>query len=172
MITSAATSPGWACRAACSNLQRVACCACCGANGANCALPRPSRALVCAASLGAGWLLRLPETSVVPLAFASGLMALALSRNGLIRLLGTGPLLYLGEISYSTYLAHFLLFILFKQLFLDASLQMGWLGLAGFIAIVMAASVALYHMVEKPAQRWLNQHQPRRATLPKPATTA
>ena len=127
-------------------------------------------ALVCGASLIAGWQLHLAETAVVPIAFASGLMALALSRNFITRSLGKGLLLYLGEISYSTYLAHFLLFILFKQLFLDAGLQMGWPGLAGFLALVLAASIALYHLVEKPAQRWLNRHPPHRSSAPRPVT--
>jgi peptidoglycan/LPS O-acetylase OafA/YrhL len=128
-------------------------------------------ALVCAASLVAGWQLHLPETAVVPITFASGLMALALSRNVVTRCLGQGTLLYLGEISYSTYLAHFLLFILFKQLFLDAGLQMGWLGLLGFLAIVLAVSMALYRFVEKPAQRWLNRHPPHGLLVARPATS-
>ena len=128
-------------------------------------------AFVCGATLIAGWRLDLPETAIVPIAFASGLMALALSRNLVTRILGQGFFLYLGEISYSTYLAHFLLFILFKQLFLDASLQMGWLGLLGFLAIVLTVSMALYHFVEKPAQRWLNRHPPLSLRVARPATS-
>ena len=130
----------------------------------------PIAALVCGASLVEGWRLHLAETAIVPLAFASGLAALALSRNVITRNLGRGALLYLGEISYSTYLAHFLLFIVYKQIFVDASLQLGWLGLCGFLALVLAASMALYHFVEKPAQRWLNRHPPRRSATPSPAT--
>ena len=128
-------------------------------------------ALVCGAALIAGWRLQLPETAIVPIAFASGLMALALSRNLVTSILGQGTLLYLGEISYSTYLAHFLLFILFKQIFLDASLQMGWLGLLGFLAIVLSVSMALYRFVEKPAQRWLNRHPPHGLRVARPATS-
>ena len=125
---------------------------------------------VCALSLVAGWRLQLPETAIVPLAFASGLMALALSRNFLTRFLGQGTVLYLGEISYSTYLAHFLLFIVFKQLFLNASLQIGWLGLLGFLVTVLAISMAFFRFVEKPAQRWLNQHPPHRRLAARPVT--
>ena len=129
----------------------------------------PLAALACAAALVTGLVVQLPETAFVPLAFASGLMALALSRSFITRLLGQGSLLYLGEISYSTYLAHFLLF---KQLFVGATLQLGWPGLFGFLALVLAASMALYCFVEKPAQRWLNQHPPHRAaTPPKPVST-
>ena len=59
-----------------------------------------------------------------------------------------------------TYLAHFLLFIVWKLLFVDASLQLGWAGLAGFVAALAVLSAALYHGLEKPAQRWLNHHPP------------
>jgi peptidoglycan/LPS O-acetylase OafA/YrhL len=125
------------------------------------ALVASAAAAVCGAVLAAGWLLALPETAFVPASFAAGLMALALGRGGLARLLGSPLPRYLGEISYSTYLAHFLLFIVFKLMFVDASLQIGWAGLAGFLAMVLAASAGFYHLVEKPAQRALNRHRPR-----------
>lgn len=117
--------------------------------------------LACTALLGLGWVLDLPETAFVPAAFFTGLLALALGRGAIARLLGGRVLTYLGEISYSTYLAHFGLFIVFKLLFVDASLQLGWGQLAGFLALVLAASVLLYHGLEKPAQRLLNRRPPR-----------
>ena len=107
------------------------------------------------------WILSLPETALVPPLFFAALLALALDRGPISRLLSTPVLRYLGEISYSTYLSHFLLFILFKLAFVDTSRQVGWLGLAGFLALVLAASVVLYHGVEKPAQRWLGRRPPR-----------
>ncbi len=116
------------------------------------------------AGLGQG----LPETGWVPAAFFTGLLALALGRGPVVRLLGGKALTYLGEISYSTYLAHFGLFIVFKLAFVDQSLQLGWVGLAGFLAVVLAASMALYHGLEKPAQRWLNGHPPHWAQRPVP----
>jgi peptidoglycan/LPS O-acetylase OafA/YrhL len=114
-----------------------------------------------AAALAAGWLFSLPETAFVPGAFAAALMALALGRGSLVKLLGSPLPRYLGEISYSTYLAHYLLFIVFKLAFVDASLEIGWTGFAGFLAMVLAASIGFYHLVEKPAQRKLNRHRPR-----------
>ncbi|MFM5950311.1 MAG: acyltransferase family protein [Novosphingobium sp.] len=116
----------------------------------------------------ASLVLGLPETAFVPATFFAGLLALALGRGPLVQLLGAKALTYLGEISYSTYLAHFLLFIMFKLAFVDTSLQLGWGGLAGFLALVLAASVGLYHGLEKPAQRWLNAHPPRWAARPVP----
>lgn len=115
---------------------------------------------------GAGIALGLPETALVPLLFFAALLALALDRSVVARALGGRALTYLGEISYSTYLAHFLLFILFKLAFVDDSLQLNGAQLAGFIALVAAASVALYHGVEKPAQKWLNRRPPRWANRP------
>ena len=115
----------------------------------------------CLAALGAGIGLALPETVFVPACFAAGLLALALGRGGIVRLLGGRLLRYMGEISYSTYLAHTFLFLVFKLAFVDASLQIGWAGLTGFLGLVLAASMVLYHGVEKPAQRWMNRHTPR-----------
>jgi peptidoglycan/LPS O-acetylase OafA/YrhL len=113
----------------------------------------------CAALVAIGLGLALPETAWIPAAFFTGLLALALGAGA--GLLGGKVLTYLGEISYSTYLSHFLLFILFKLAFVDASLQLGWGGLIGFLALVLATSAALYHGLEKPAQSWLNRHPPR-----------
>ena len=119
--------------------------------------------------VAAGLALDLPETAWVPASFFAALLALALGKGWPVQMLGGKALTYLGEISYSTYLAHFLLFILFKLAFVDASLQLGWGGLAGFLALVLAASAALYHGVEKPAQRWLNARPPRWAMRAVPA---
>ncbi len=127
--------------------------------------------LACAVIVLAGLGLALPETAWVPAALFAGLLALALDRGPIAQLLGGRALTYLGEISYSTYLAHFGLFIVFKQAFVDESLQLGGSGLAGFLGLVLAASVALYHGLEKPVQRWLNAHPPHWAkrTAPLPA---
>ncbi len=118
--------------------------------------------LACAGILCAGVAFSLPETAFVPAAFVTGILALALDRGVVARALGGKAIRYLGEISYSTYLAHYFLFILFKLAFVDRSLQLGWIGFGGFLAMVLAASIALYHGVEKPAQAWLNRHRPHR----------
>lgn len=130
-------------------------------------LTREGRAagLICAAGLVLVGVLALtfdlPETAVVPAALFAGLLALAHDRGPLARLLGAKVPRYLGEISYSTYLAHFGLFIAFKLAFVDETLQLGWASLAGFVALLLAVSAALYHGLEKPAQRWLGRRPPR-----------
>ena len=98
---------------------------------------------------------------LVPAAFFTGILALALDRGTVSRLLSSRVAVYLGDISYSTYLAHFLLWVVFKMAFVGYDLQIGWAGLAGYGALVALASVLLYHGVEKPAQAWLNVRRPR-----------
>lgn len=122
--------------------------------------------LSAAAIAGAGLALHLPETAFVPAAFCAGLLALALGQGPVAAVPGGRTLTYLGEISYSTYLAHFLLWIVWKLAFVDATLQLGWASLAGFLITVLAASILLNHWVEKPAQRWLNARPPRWAMRP------
>ena len=119
-------------------------------------------ALVCLAIVVAGAGLKLPETALVPAVFWSALLALALDQGPVARILAGAVPQYLGEISYSTYLGHFGLFIVYKMAFVDSGLQLTWVTFGGFILLVLAASVGLYHGLEKPAQRWLNRRGPRR----------
>lgn len=107
------------------------------------------------ALLEGGVVLHLPEASYIPGVFAALILALSLEDRTPARLLRSGPLHWLGEISYSTYLSHFLLFIMFKMLFVGPDLTVGLGKLGLFLMIVLAASAALYLLVEKPAQRWL-----------------
>lgn len=95
------------------------------------------------------------ETLFVPSLLAALLFAVALTDKG--SPLGWRPIHYLGEISYATYLVHYLLFIAFKLLFVSEPQAMP-LSLAGlFLALTFAASVALHHLIERPAQRALNR---------------
>lgn len=107
------------------------------------------------ALLEGGVVLHLPEASYIPGVFAALILALSLEDRTPARLLRSGPLHWLGEISYSTYLSHFLLFIVFKMLFVGPDLTVGLGKLALFLLLVLAASAALYRLVEQPAQRWL-----------------
>lgn len=121
----------------------------------------PKAGAVALGLIVAGFALGLPEALFVPAAFFAGLLALATGRGWPIRFLSSRPLLYLGEISYSTYLGHYLLWTVWKIAFVDDSMQLGGVSLAGFLATVFASSALLYHRVEKPAQLWLNAHPPR-----------
>lgn len=97
----------------------------------------------------------IPETLAVPPAFAALLMALALTSNSRLNpLSGRTPHL-LGEISFATYLSHFLLFFVFKLALVDDARAIPPVLIALYLVVVLMASHALHHLVERPAQRWV-----------------
>jgi peptidoglycan/LPS O-acetylase OafA/YrhL len=122
-----------------------------------------------AAILLAAWISgALPETLTVPAAFAAALLALALSAGRRGNPVEGRALHYLGEISYATYLGHYLLWFAFKLVLVDTP-KVGWPLVALYLALVLAASAALYHGVERPAQRWLNRLRVAPGTKPSTA---
>jgi peptidoglycan/LPS O-acetylase OafA/YrhL len=111
----------------------------------------------------------LPQTAAIPLAFAALVLALALTSGMRGNLLESAPIHYLGEISYATYLGHWLLWMAFKLVFIQGH-SMSWPLFILFVAMVLASSAFLYHFVERPAQRWLNRLPlPALGTKPTPA---
>ena len=124
----------------------------------------PRRAALCAlagaALLAGGLILGRPETAFVPLAFAALLLALALDRGPLSRLLASRPLRALGDWSYATYLSHVVLFTAYKVVATGADGQLGWATLVAFLAIELAVSALLFRWLEKPAQAALNAAMP------------
>jgi peptidoglycan/LPS O-acetylase OafA/YrhL len=141
------------------------------AGGIVCALrlrwrDRPALAGWIAAGISGGmfalWLAgTLPEMFAIPCAFAALLLALALSCGAARNPLEWGPLHYLGEISYATYLSHFVLFTVFKLIFVDQANAIAPVLLALLLLMVLGASIALYELYERPAQRWVNALAPR-----------
>jgi peptidoglycan/LPS O-acetylase OafA/YrhL len=109
------------------------------------------------AAMAAGWAVGLPEQLAVPFGFAVLLLGLALTSGLRGNPLDWGPLHYLGEISYATYLSHFMLFVVFKLALVDDARAVPPVLIALYLAMVLASSVALYHLVERPAQRWVNR---------------
>ena len=94
----------------------------------------------------------LPETLGVPLLFAALLLGLALTATFRRNPLSWPVFVYLGELSYATYLAHFLLYIAFKMLFVADPFAVPLPLVAGFLLLTLIASATLYHGVERPAQ--------------------
>jgi len=99
----------------------------------------------------------IPETLAIPGAFAAGLLAFALSSGRRGNPLEAGWLHYLGEISYATYLSHFLLFVVFKLALVNDAHAIPPILIALYLAMVLMASITLYHLVERPAQKWVNR---------------
>jgi peptidoglycan/LPS O-acetylase OafA/YrhL len=95
------------------------------------------------------------QTFAVPLVFAALVLVLAFTSAMRGNPLASRPIHYLGEISYATYLGHWMLWMGFKLAFIEDH-DMGWGLFALFLLLVFAASALLYHLVERPAQRWVN----------------
>lgn len=130
----------------------------------------PSRARVGALAIAAALLIAraagAPETLTIPAAFAASLLALALTSDRPGNPLGSRALHYLGEISYATYLGHFLLFVVFKLAFVDDARAIPPILIALYLLLVLGSSIALYHLVERPAQAWLQALPRRRQRTP------
>ncbi len=123
--------------------------------------------LAIAALSASAWGLGAPETLAAPATFAALLLTLALTAGRSHHPLEGRAIHYLGEISYATYLSHFLIWKAFKLPLAGPSLSPAPIAL--YLALVLAASVALYHGIERPAQRWINARPIHRRRL-KPAT--
>jgi len=111
-----------------------------------------------AAMVAAGsWIAGAPETLVVPALFAVVLLLLALTAGKPRNPFELGPTHYLGEISYATYLSHFILWKAFKLVFVSDATAVSPMYVALYLGLVLMASTTLYHLIERPAQRWLNR---------------
>ncbi len=109
----------------------------------------------------------LAETFAIPMVFASLLLAMAIWAEARGNPLNNRMLHYFGEISYATYLVHFMLFIAFKIIFVDDPGNISPIYIGLFITLTFAVSAALYHWIEKPGQRLFQQ-----ISLSKPKTLA
>ncbi len=101
----------------------------------------------------AAWGAGVPETLALPFAFAALLLALALGAERPRHPLAGRWIHWLGEISYATYLSHFLLFFAFKLAFVRDEFDAPPASIAAYLLLVLVASALLYHGVERPAQR-------------------
>ena len=97
--------------------------------------------------------------------FAALVLSLALSTGLVARVLASRPLVYLGKISYSTYLIHTLILLVMGQLLhriWPAPEEVGAAGLfavyVAFITTSLAAGHVLFHVVEERCRAWLRTH--------------
>ncbi|MDB5311151.1 MAG: Acyltransferase [Gemmataceae bacterium] len=75
------------------------------------------------------------------------------------RLWRWGPVLYLGEVSYSLYMTHALahrvcIKVLPAERYAGSGLAAQLLVAAGYFGLVAAATLSTYYLVEKPFRRW------------------
>lgn len=66
------------------------------------------------------------------------------------------PLITLGEISYATYLSHFMVYVWFKIIFVDDTRSVSPALMLLFLALTLAASFLLHHWIEVPGRRWVS----------------
>jgi peptidoglycan/LPS O-acetylase OafA/YrhL len=78
--------------------------------------------------------------------------------------LGSVALVYLGEVSYSVYMAHLPVDIAYfhalDRLAPNLSGAAAWIAWIGVFAATLIASIATYHLVERPARNWMRAHDP------------
>ena len=89
------------------------------------------------------------------------LVQLALCRNGVTRVLGSAPVLFLGRVSYAVYLLHWTLLptVRFGRVLepaLSHTAAVVAMQLLAFAVLIPAAAVA-FHLVEMPGRRLVNQ---------------
>lgn len=108
-----------------------------------------------AAACFAASLLGAAQTLAVPAAFAASLWFLAATAGRRGNPLDTPALHRLGEISYATYLSHFLLWNAFKFAVVEDAATPT--HIASYLVLVLVASVVLYDRFERPSQRWVER---------------
>ncbi len=101
------------------------------------------------------------ETLAVPIAFTALVPLLAATSAWPGNPLSSRIAVILGEISYSTYLAHFLLWTVFKILFVADARTVSLPVAALYLAMTLGTSFALYRFIEVPARRWLGSSNAR-----------
>lgn len=77
-------------------------------------------------------------------------------------LLRSPALVYLGEISYSTYMVHLLILMAARKIFEKVTPGLEWGGLPGVLmtlTVIYIGSIVFHHGVEVPA-RWFLRHRP------------
>ncbi len=120
----------------------------------------PACGLIAAMAFAATMPAGLPETLMLPLAFAAMLLALALDSGPVARLLAARPIVWLGDVSYATYLVHFPLLIALKLVAVGDDLQIAPGIFVTYLLVLLVLSGTLYRWLEKPAQSWINAQTP------------
>jgi len=99
----------------------------------------------------------LPDHALIPVAFALLIAYLSVTASRVTALLSRPTLVYLGEISYSTYMVHYLVYDVFKAGFVSDLQEVSQLLLWLSFGVVLALSVLLHHVVDIPSQRYFRR---------------
>ena len=88
------------------------------------------------------------------------LVVLLNERDLLARMLSHRVLVYLGEISYSIYMTHYIVIILISRGLLGAFPSLAdkpWLPVVLVLAGTLVSSILSYHYIEQPSRKWMRQ---------------
>jgi peptidoglycan/LPS O-acetylase OafA/YrhL len=100
-------------------------------------------------------------SGLVDVLFVPIVVALSIGAGNLPRLLSTRVLVYLGQISFALYMVHELVHTAWiwaaQQFELTLSGGAGKFIVAGLVALALAFSSLMYHLVEEPARRWMRR---------------
>lgn len=107
----------------------------------------------CAAYAG----LALPDHAIIPAAFALLIAYLSVGTSPLHALLSNKVLVYLGEISYSTYMVHYFVYDLLKAGFMSNAHSINQLYVWLSFGVVLLLSVVLHHAVDSPSQKYFRK---------------
>lgn len=105
---------------------------------------------------------RLPDYTIIPAAFAMLIAYLSVTTSWMTAMLSNRHLVYLGEISYSTYMVHYLVYDLLKAGFVSSSGEVKQLYVWLSFVIVFFLSVMLHHVIDSPSQRYFRRLSPRK----------
>jgi peptidoglycan/LPS O-acetylase OafA/YrhL len=102
-----------------------------------------------------------PDYALIPITFAFLIAYLSVTTSWITAALSTPVLVYLGEISYSTYMVHYLVYDLLKAVFVSSSYQVNQLYLWLSFVAVFILSVLLHHVVDMPSQKFFRRRSAR-----------
>jgi peptidoglycan/LPS O-acetylase OafA/YrhL len=99
----------------------------------------------------------LPDYALIPSAFALLIAYLSVTSSWVTRALSRPSLVYLGEISYSTYMVHYLVYDVFKAAFVSSTSGVNQVYLWLSFVVVLILSVLLHHIVDSPSQKYFRR---------------
>jgi peptidoglycan/LPS O-acetylase OafA/YrhL len=98
------------------------------------------------------------QTASVPLFCAALIMMLAITSNARRNPLSSGIAVHLGDISYSVYLTHFLIWVYLKVLIIRTDYHAPLFYLVLMPVLVYGASLMSYRYIELPGRRALHRY--------------
>jgi peptidoglycan/LPS O-acetylase OafA/YrhL len=97
------------------------------------------------------------DFALIPAAFFSLIIYMSVEDDFVSTALSNKALVYLGEISYSTYMVHYFIYDLLKAGWVTNSGEVNQIYLALSFLAVLTSSILIYHFVEMPSQKYLRK---------------